>query len=58
MEQKKLLWPLLKTTVTQWFEDQLFQLASSLAYYTGETVRADVLLARFPVALLTRDGGI
>ena len=34
MQQKKSIWQLLKTTVMQWFEDQPFQLASSLAYYT------------------------
>lgn len=34
MEQKKSVWTLLKTTVMQWFEDQPFQLASSLSYYT------------------------
>ncbi len=34
MEQKKSVWILLKTTAMQWFEDQPFQLSSSLAYYT------------------------
>ena len=34
MEQKKSVWELLKRTVTQWSEDQPFQLASSLSYYT------------------------
>ena len=34
MERKKSIWHLLKTAVMQWFEDQPFQLASSLAYYT------------------------
>ena len=34
MERKKSIWHLLKTTGMQWFEDQPFQLASSLAYYT------------------------
>jgi membrane protein len=34
MEQKKSVWELLKRTVTQWTEDQPFQLASSLSYYT------------------------
>jgi membrane protein len=28
------LWQVLKTTVTQWIEDQPFQLAASLSYYT------------------------
>lgn len=30
----KKVWQLLKTTVTQWIEDQPFQLAASLSYYT------------------------
>jgi membrane protein len=34
MEQKRSVWLLLKTTVMQWVEDQPFQLASSLSYYT------------------------
>jgi membrane protein len=34
MEKKKSVWILLKTTAVQWFEDQPFQLSSSLAYYT------------------------
>src|SRR5882724_1525129 len=34
MEQKKSIWGLLKRTVAQWIEDQPFQLASSLSYYT------------------------
>jgi len=34
MEQKKSIWGLLKRTVMQWLEDQPFQLASSLSYYT------------------------
>ena len=34
MEQKRSMWRLVKTTVVQWFEDQSFQLASSLSYYT------------------------
>jgi membrane protein len=34
MEQKKSTWGLLKRTVMQWLEDQPFQLASSLSYYT------------------------
>ena len=31
---KKSIWRLLKNTVAQWIEDQPFQLASSLSYYT------------------------
>jgi membrane protein len=34
MEQKQSIWGLLKRTVAQWIEDQPFQLASSLSYYT------------------------
>src|ERR1041384_6455760 len=34
MEQNKSIWGLLKRTVMQWLEDQPFQLASSLSYYT------------------------
>jgi membrane protein len=34
MERKESVWELLKRTVTQWIEDQPFQLASSLSYYT------------------------
>ena len=34
MKQKRSVWLLLKTTVMQWVEDQPFQLASSLSYYT------------------------
>jgi len=34
MKEKNSVWLLFKTTVTQWFEDQPFQLASSLSYYT------------------------
>ena len=34
MEEKKSIWGLLNRTVTQWLEDQPFQLASSLSYYT------------------------
>src|SRR4030095_9474357 len=34
MEQKKSIWGLLKRTVAQWIEDQPFQLASSLLFYT------------------------
>jgi membrane protein len=33
MKQKP-IWQFVKQTVTQWFEDQPFQLASSLSYYT------------------------
>jgi len=32
--QNKSLWQFLKDTVMQWFEDQPFQLSSSLSYYT------------------------
>lgn len=34
MEHEKSIWGLLKRTVAQWIEDQPFQLASSLSYYT------------------------
>ena len=34
MEQKQSIWGLLKRTVAQWIEDEPFQLASSLSYYT------------------------
>src|SRR5262249_46466732 len=34
MEQKKSIWELLKSSVTQWLNHQPFQMASSLAYYT------------------------
>src|SRR6187551_941689 len=34
MKEKNSVWLLFKTTVTQWSEDQPFQLASSLSYYT------------------------
>ncbi|MGN6718709.1 MAG: YihY/virulence factor BrkB family protein, partial [Candidatus Binatia bacterium] len=34
MEQINSIWGLLKRTVMQWLEDQPFQLASSLSYYT------------------------
>ena len=34
MKQKNSIWRLLKSTVAQWIEDQPFQMASSLAYYT------------------------
>ena len=34
MEQKKSIWELLKSSLTQWLNDQPFQMASSLAYYT------------------------
>jgi membrane protein len=34
VDQKKSTWGLLKRTVTQWLEDQPFQLSSSLSYYT------------------------
>jgi membrane protein len=32
--KRKSLWPFLKSIVTQWIEDDPFQLASSLSYYT------------------------
>ncbi|HEX7233097.1 MAG TPA: YihY/virulence factor BrkB family protein [Candidatus Binatia bacterium] len=34
MEKKKSIWEVLKSSVAQWLEDQPFQMASSLAYYT------------------------
>jgi membrane protein len=34
MQDKKSIWEVFKSSVAQWFEDQPFQMASSLAYYT------------------------
>jgi len=34
MQDKKSTWELFKSSVAQWLEDQPFQMASSLAYYT------------------------
>ena len=34
MHDKKSIWDVFKSSVAQWFEDQPFQMASSLAYYT------------------------
>jgi membrane protein len=34
MQHKKSTWELLKSSIAQWLEDEPFQMASSLAYYT------------------------
>ena len=49
MKEKNSVWLLFKTTVTQWFEDQPFQLASSLSYYTLFSV-APLLIVAIGVA--------